>query len=43
MDDRKSFLILMADGNLEDHDKVKAAARQCLINHVFTSVYNGLN
>ena len=40
--ERRGYLILMADGNIEDHSKVKAAARQCGINHVFSSVYNGV-
>jgi CheY-like chemotaxis protein len=35
------YHIIMADGNLEDHDRVKEAARECRINHIFTSVYNG--
>jgi DNA-binding response OmpR family regulator len=31
----------MADGNIDDHNMVKKAARECGVNHVFTSVYNG--
>lgn len=31
----------MADQNIDDHVLVKKAARECGINHVFTSVYNG--
>jgi len=37
----EGWIILMADGSLEDHNIVKKAARECGINHVFTSVYNG--
>jgi CheY-like chemotaxis protein len=37
----RGWSILMADGNLDDHNFVKRAARDCGINHVFTSVYNG--
>jgi CheY-like chemotaxis protein len=32
----------MADQNIDDHVLVKKAARECGINHVFTSVYNGV-
>lgn len=35
------LLILMADGQIEDHNKVKRATRNCNVNHVFSSVYNG--
>ena len=38
---KRSYSIVMADGNLEDHRFVKNAARECGINHVFTSVFNG--
>jgi DNA-binding response OmpR family regulator len=37
----EGMIIVMADENLADHDKVKMAARRCNVNHVFTSVYNG--
>ncbi len=36
------LLIVMADGNINDHDLVKHATRGCNVNHVFTSVYNGM-
>jgi len=39
--DKEGMIIVMADGNLADHDRVKKAARECHVNHVFTSVYNG--
>ena len=35
------YHVLMADGYIEDHDLVKRAARECGVNHIFTSVYNG--
>ncbi len=35
------YLILMADGHIEDHELVKKAAAVCNMNMVFTSVYNG--
>ncbi len=38
---REGMIIVMADENLKDHDLVKKATRDCNINHVFTSVYNG--
>src|SRR3954464_3441069 len=37
----EGMIIVMADENLSDHDRVKKAARECKVNHVFTSVYNG--
>jgi len=37
----QSVMIVMADGNIEDHERVKKAFRDCGINHVFTSVFNG--
>jgi CheY-like chemotaxis protein len=40
--DNKGLLIVMADGNIHDHDMVKKSARDCDVNHVFTSVYNGM-
>src|ERR1044071_3877085 len=40
-ENNEGLLILMADGNLHDHEVVKSAARACHLNHVFTSVYNG--
>src|SRR6478609_1684879 len=39
--EKEGLIIVMADANLSDHDRVKKAARECKINHVFTSVYNG--
>src|SRR5688572_26696028 len=39
--EKDCLLILMADGRIEDHDKVKVATRVCSVNHVFSSVYNG--
>ncbi|HYC28754.1 MAG TPA: response regulator [Chitinophagaceae bacterium] len=38
---KDSYLVLMADGSIEDHNMVKRAFRDCEINHVFNSVYNG--
>jgi DNA-binding response OmpR family regulator len=38
---KEGYSILMADINIEDHNNVKNAARECGVNHVFTSVYNG--
>lgn len=38
---KEGMIIVMADDNLADHDRVKKAARECKVNHVFTSVYNG--
>lgn len=38
----QGMLIAMADGNIKDHERVKNAARECNVNHVFTSVYNGI-
>jgi CheY-like chemotaxis protein len=39
--DKEGLVILMADESIEDHKLVKKAARNCNVNHVFTSVYNG--
>jgi two-component system response regulator len=40
-DTKKSLLILMVGRNIDEHNIVKNAMRQCKINHVFTSMYNG--
>ena len=37
----EGMIIVMAGEKLEDHDLMKKAVRECRINHVFTSVFNG--
>jgi CheY-like chemotaxis protein len=39
--DKDGLILVMADPNLENHNVVKKAARECKVNHVFTSVFNG--
>ena len=34
-------IIVMADENMADQERVKQAARDCEVTHVFSSVYNG--
>jgi two-component system response regulator len=40
-DQKETYLVIMADGDLKDHEIVKRAARECGVNHVFTSIFNG--
>lgn len=38
----EGYVIVMADDNIEDHTQIKTATRECGVNHVFTSVFNGI-
>jgi two-component system response regulator len=40
--EREGYSIVMADDDIDDQSVVKQAFREANVNHVFTSVYNGI-
>jgi CheY-like chemotaxis protein len=40
-EDRVDLYIVIADDNIEDHRLITRAVKECNLNHIVTSVYNG--